>query len=193
MPLAWPYGEASLYSVHTAYQFQGAPCENEWAIHNPAQDSSAGDILDYYLTVLLPLFEAVTSDEVTTVLVDVFNYGNGADTAQGSYTFTGALTGQTMPPWDCWCFDFVSPTRFVRNGWKRWSGLTEGAVVDKQPSSTVATALDVIAAEMSGSFAAAGLCYHAVVSPANNTHASNMIVDTVLSRFRYFKHQTSRS
>lgn len=193
MPLAWPYGEPSLYSVKTAYSYLGKPCENEWTIHNPAQDSSAGDILDYFLTVLLPAFEPVTSDLVTLVTVDVFNYDNGLDSAEGSYVFTGALSGQGMPPWDCWCFDYVHGNRYVRNGWKRWSGITEGSVADGVPTSTLVTALDTLASVMSGSFAAAGTCWHAVASPANNTHASNIIMDTNLCRFRYFKHQTSRS
>jgi hypothetical protein len=94
---------------------------------------------------LLSLIEGVQSVEVSGVDIRVRLFGGGVEEVQNIDTQAGDQTGECTPSFNAWGFILNRTNIDIRNGSKRFAGISETDVVGNGPATPIITALDNVA------------------------------------------------
>jgi|APMI01.1.fsa_nt_gi hypothetical protein len=93
---------------------------------------------------------AVTSELVAYDLIEVFK-ADGSDVGNsGFYTIpvgdnTGRPTGDCLPPFAAWSFQYTRPNANFRHGWKRFAGVPESLQLDGRATDAAVALLATLA------------------------------------------------
>lgn len=98
-----------------------------------------------------PLIRAIQADIVSTININVENIIPSADNTYLAYTpgtRAGAETAGALPPYVNWAFIYNRNNSAVRNGAKRFWGVTEAAQEDGIAVAGMTTAINALAARL---------------------------------------------
>jgi len=94
-----------------------------------------------------PLIRGIQNDIVSTIAINVENIIPSADNTYLSYTpntRTGATGGDSLPPYASWAFRYNRNNSAVRNGQKRFWGVSESDQNDGIANGALAAALSAL-------------------------------------------------
>lgn len=106
-----------------------------------------------------PLIRAIQADIVSTIEINVENLTPSADNTYLAYTpgtRTGAETAGALPPYVNWAFRYNRNTTAVRNGAKRFWGVSEAAQEDGVAVAGMTTAINALATRLALTLGTAG-------------------------------------
>jgi hypothetical protein len=105
-----------------------------------------------FATNIMPAIEAVISVQTFYDDVVVINLDDPTDYETFVISGTGALTGESMPTFCTWAFEYIRTDRTVNNGRKSFGLLAESSANSGRPTSGTETNLftlaDALAAEL---------------------------------------------
>jgi|SRR6266853_771027 len=145
------------------------------------------------LTDCLP----IQSNGLQHVGVDVVNLNNPGDFFSEVFTTppTGTVGGDQLAPFYAYTFQYVRPTRLVRNGYKRIGGVPESASTDGEHlSGAIAAAATALAAAMASPLTTPdGSAFHpAILHRPGPGHPDPAASQVTVVGFTHFGTQNSR-
>lgn len=113
----------------------GRPMENVFFYDHTAGVGDAFTLATDFVTTILPLINAIQGATVKNVDVNVVNLGDLGDFSSPITTGSGAIGGESLPPFAAIGYTLKVNTRAVRKGSKRFSGVPEavqaqGLIID---------------------------------------------------------------
>lgn len=111
-------------------------------------DNKAADVVTAYITTVLPAVAATQDDDVTHTSVSAKNIFDDTDAHEELISVGGGLgTGEILGTFEAVGFRLIGDNASVRNGAKRYPGITESGVTDGVITQTaLITALNALAA-----------------------------------------------
>jgi hypothetical protein len=120
-------GQDFMVKVYQTYASRN--CLNVWFYHQTAGSGDSEELWAKFDDVILPLMAPIQNSGVSYITLEVLNLSNLDDfKSQTPSTIVGTLTGDALAAFVASSFIFHRSTRQVRNGSKRFTGLTETAI-----------------------------------------------------------------
>lgn len=124
--------------LNTVYQVRsrqtwgvgGKPMESVWFYDHTAGSGVAADLAVAWGTALGAPVNALQTNQVRNVSIDVINLGDFSDFASVPWLGGGGSVGDTLPPFNALSYTQKVSTRAVRKGSKRISGIPESVVTN---------------------------------------------------------------
>lgn len=110
--------------------------------------NSAESLVDKFIDTMLPALTAIQSLQLTHTLIEVYNLDDPSDFYQSAPEGgdgVGVVTGEYLPGFMTWTFKLHRPFRSFRSGRKAISGLSEGAITNSGPATSILAALNTMA------------------------------------------------
>lgn len=124
--------------LNTVYQVRarqtygpgGKPMDTVWFFDHTAGTDTADDLAVAWGLARGDLMNAMQTDHIRNVSIDVINLGDLGDFASVPWIGGGLINDDTMPPYVAYGFTMKVDTRAVRKGSKRIGGVPEAAATD---------------------------------------------------------------
>jgi len=117
-------GDAYQLKLHST--FSGQECLNVFYYASSGSgDGNCADLNDAFIAHVLGAIAATLSDLLSFTLVESFNIDTVGDFAETAVAVSGARGGDAMPPFVATGFKFLRADRTIRNGAKRFAGVSE--------------------------------------------------------------------
>lgn len=123
------------------------------------ENNHSGGLAGQFEAFVDPLIRAIQADIVSTININVENIIPSADNTYLAYTpgtRAGAETAGALPPYVNWAFRYNRNNSAVRNGAKRFWGVTEAAQEDGVAVAGMTTAINALAARLGSTLGTAG-------------------------------------
>jgi len=141
-------GNNYLLTVRGHALTSGTLIENAFVYQQTSPLGSSGDLMDAFAGAILPYMldlsnaEYVVDDLLTINLQDPSDYGNRA------VNDAGTVTGEYLPIYNCWQFEYLRTTRAIQNGRKAIGIISESMQANGAPTPTALTALTAMGGAM---------------------------------------------
>lgn len=112
--------------------------------HTTGTGTSA-DLREAFNTILFPTILDIQNDALVSYEVNTINYNDVGDFEAFPVNAPGRRVGNTMPPYAAWGFVLNRSSRTLRNGAKRFAGVSEEDVVDGVATAGVLPVLTICA------------------------------------------------
>jgi hypothetical protein len=99
---------------------------NVFAYEGAGTGSTASDLYIAFLASIVAGIASIVADAVDFGLTTVVNLDDPADFYIATAGISGVRTGQTLPQFNAWEYEYLRATRSVHNGRKSFSVITEG-------------------------------------------------------------------
>jgi hypothetical protein len=196
MPFAFPYGVANLFRVDMGYKSSDNENFFDAVFYYQANISGgyAAEMGSLFIDNVVPDITALMSDQVDTVLINVVNLGSDTDVYNTSLEVASGISGTLMSPWQCSTFRMATGNRLAPYGWKRFGYVTENMVTAKGviESSLVGTAVSLAAALIQEFDGALPTYSPVLVSPANQSHDTDLVLPFAEAIFQKMGHDVGR-
>lgn len=122
----------TIYQVRARqlYGVGGKPMDTVWFFDHTAGTDRAADLAVAWGLARGDLINALQTDYIRNLSIDVINLGDLSDFASLPWTGGGLINDDTMPPYAAYGFTMKLDTRAVRKGSKRIGGVPEAAATD---------------------------------------------------------------
>jgi len=157
------------------------PINNVFAYEGATGASTASDLADTIGTTMVSLITPFTSDVVTYDTVVVINLDDLTDFATRIVGVAGTITGNALPKFVSWSFEYFRATRDVANGRKAFAGVSEALQANGTPADpSVNALLDDLAEYLSTDIAGVtvGVTYTPRIWRRAGVYASGTFPDT---------------
>jgi len=122
------------------------PFDNVFAYEGGSGSCIATDLADAIATSMVSVLLPITASAITYDRVIVINLDDLSDFATAVVGDVGAVTGQVLPKFNAWAFEYFRGTREVANGRKSFPGVSESQSDNGLPAdATVVGLLDDVA------------------------------------------------
>ena len=99
---------------------------NVFYYERTAGTAGAAALSTAFRSTVCPAIRALISTSVTQQQLDVANLSDPTDFNTATIGIAGTRGGEYLPPYCCWTYRFNRSRRDMRNGWKRFAGISEG-------------------------------------------------------------------
>lgn len=125
-----------------------------------------GELSLAFWTHIAAELRALTTTEIAYNRIDYLNIGNEAEFGTTSLAnVTGDQVADTLPPFFVATFRYFRATRAVRSGYKRFAGISEGAITDGAATSAFLTLTYALSDELDDSITYTNLANSATIKP----------------------------
>lgn len=125
-----PAGDLYMISFKQTYGTGGKPCDNSFSYYGETGSPTAVQLLDSFVTEMLPLINGIQTDTMKNLSIRVINLFSVTDFAEDTLSGTGTTFGanaDTLPSHDVQRYTLRLSRRDINPGSKRFSGIAEGA------------------------------------------------------------------
>lgn len=133
--------------------------ENVFAYEDVAGDGSALDLNESFIADKLPALVAITSVGVTYNQISTFALEDPTDFALSSFSTPGTRSGEYLPMFTGWEFQYVRQSRAVANGRKTFAGIAEQDQANGAPIAGLSTAIAAVETALRTDVVGAGSTY----------------------------------
>ena len=135
-----------LYTLKFNQSLFGMPVLNVFGFESTITPGTAADLAAQWITDTMPFIQAIENENALQLGVEVINQNDPGDYALQAVTGqTGDRTGESLPAYATWTFKFARTTRAVRNGFKRFAGVSESDNDNGAAASAIISDLDACA------------------------------------------------
>lgn len=145
-----------LYSMRIVMEQFGIRYENRYFYLQTAGTGTARRVSTAWETDIQPALEDVISDSVDFLEAIVTNLDDPTDFYTEVLIGSGNLAGQSLPGYNQWSFKLSSPTKQIRSGGKRFSGINEVSQQDGAAVGGAITDLNILAVALAAQIEHAG-------------------------------------
>jgi len=137
-----------VFLVRDVQTFLGEQMMNTYTYKQRTGSRGAEDLALAWIAGVLPAIQAIQNNGLVHDYVEVINYNDEGDfyvETLGS-GFEGDVSGEPLPKFNAWGYRINRATRAVRNGSKRYAGVSENWLASGVPAGTgVVEALEALA------------------------------------------------
>lgn len=137
---------ASVFELNLVSKMHGQETQNVWNYIGAGVDMDSAQVLNFFMSVVLPLLLAIQSGDVELLVVVVKNLLDNSDNIIQPFTnTTGVRPLSALPVHDAWGYQLVPSSKLTRSGAKRFPGVAEADQNDGLPDSAIVTPLQDLA------------------------------------------------
>jgi len=163
----------TVYALNCIQLYLEQVCYNSFFFADTGSvPGSAVDLANNFVSDVLPEILAIQNHGVTGVRVDTFGIQGAVDFASVATIDTvGAVSGDGLPTYAAWAFRLNRTDRRMRNGYKRFVGVSESSQVNGVRAAGFDVTLDALAADLfSGISGSDGAVYSICLQQVRKNH-----------------------